>query len=262
VTDLYLDIEAEGVDEDVKQSHYSVKLYVADIKVAKSKKSKPCSSVVGLEWKENNQISFEPSSTVKIELYRGYQHAYILNMKVLVGKYEGKVVDLLENDTSFDLTDKGVVLAAKLKIAFSLIPGSGDNIKEFMKRVDDDVSHMSSLPSSLSSLGQVLISTKAIMDRVSQAHPILKASWTIVSSVYEVVQETGLQDDSIRELAGALREMLATANMIPDLRVLPDTTDVIVDISRQSLRVASLIHEYTKLSLPGDSLLYPVNLQV
>ena len=71
-------------------------------------------------------------------------------------------------DTSFELTDKGVVLAAKMKIAFSLIPGSGDNNKEFMKRVDDDVSHMSSLPSSLTTLGQVLTSTKAIMDRVSQ----------------------------------------------------------------------------------------------
>ena len=67
------------------------------------------------------------------------------------------------------------------------------------------------------------------------------------------MQETDLQDDSIRELAGTLGEMLATANMIPDLRVIPDTTDVIVDISRQSLRVASLIHEYTKSSLPGDS---------
>ena len=72
----------------------------------------------------------------------------------------------------------------------------------------------------------------------------------------QAVQETDLQDDSIRELAGTLREMLATANMIPDLPVIPDTTDVIVDISRQSLRVASLIHEYTKLSLPGDSFLF------
>ena len=73
-------------------------------------------------------------------------------------------------DTSFELTDKGVVLAAKMRIALSLVPGSGDNIKEFMKRVDDDVSHMSSLPfpSSLSTLGQILKSTKAIMDQVSQ----------------------------------------------------------------------------------------------
>ena len=79
--------------------------------------------------------------------------------------------DLL--DTSFELTDKGVVLAAKMKIAFSLTPGSGDNTKDFMKRVDDDVSHMSSLPSSLTTLGQVLKSTKAIMDRVSQVVHLL-----------------------------------------------------------------------------------------
>ena len=55
-----------------------------------------------------------------------------------------------------------------MKIALSLISGSDDNIKEFMKRVDDDVSHMSSLPSNSSTLGYVLKSTKAIMDQVSQ----------------------------------------------------------------------------------------------
>ena len=73
-------------------------------------------------------------------------------------------------DNGFELTDKDVVLATKMKIALSLTRGSGDNIKEFMKRVDDDVSHMSSLslPSNLSILGQVLKSTKSIMDQFSQ----------------------------------------------------------------------------------------------
>ena len=71
-------------------------------------------------------------------------------------------------DTGLELTDNGVVLPAKMKIAFSLIPGSGDNIKEIMKRVDDDASHMSRLPTCLSTLAQVLKSTKAIMDQVSQ----------------------------------------------------------------------------------------------
>ena len=51
-----VDIEVEGVNENEKESYYSVTLYVADIKVAKSKKSKPQSSVVKLEWKENNQV--------------------------------------------------------------------------------------------------------------------------------------------------------------------------------------------------------------
>ena len=56
MTDLYLDIEVDGIDEDVNRSYYSVKLYVEDLKVAKSKKSKPQLSVVKLEWKENNQM--------------------------------------------------------------------------------------------------------------------------------------------------------------------------------------------------------------
>ena len=73
-------------------------------------------------------------------------------------------------DTSFELTHKGVVLAAKIKISLSLIPESGDNIEEFMKKVDDDVGRMSSfsLPSNLSTLGQVLNLTKTIMDKFSQ----------------------------------------------------------------------------------------------
>ena len=53
VANLNLDIEVEGVD---KESYYSVSLYVADIKVAKSKKSKPQASVVQLEWKDNNHM--------------------------------------------------------------------------------------------------------------------------------------------------------------------------------------------------------------
>ena len=77
--------------------------------------------------------------------------------------------DLL--DTSFDLTDKGGIPAAKMKIALSRVSGSIDNIEEFMKKVDDDVGRMSSLPSNLSTLGQlgkVLKLTKAIMDQLSQ----------------------------------------------------------------------------------------------
>ena len=90
--------------------------------------------------------------------------------------------DLL--DTSIELTDKGVVLAAKMKIAFSLSPGSDE---EFMKRVDDDVGHMSSLPNCLSTLGQVLKSTKTIMDRVSQVVHLLSL---IVNRLINLIRYT------------------------------------------------------------------------
>ncbi|KAG6913560.1 hypothetical protein DXG01_005905 [Tephrocybe rancida] len=45
--------------------------------------------------------------------------------------------------------------------------------------------------------------------------------------------------------------MLGTANAIPDLPVIQNTTHVIEEISRQSLDVASLIHEYMKLPWAG-----------
>ena len=56
MTDFYLDIEVEGVVEDVKRSYYFVSLYVADNKVVKSTKSKPQSSVVKWECNANNQM--------------------------------------------------------------------------------------------------------------------------------------------------------------------------------------------------------------
>ena len=73
--------------------------------------------------------------------------------------------DLL--DTSFDLMYEGI-FAAKTKIVLFRISGSGDNVEEFMKKVDDDVSLMSTLPNNLSTLGQVLKLTKSIMDQFSQ----------------------------------------------------------------------------------------------
>ena len=65
--------------------------------------------------------------------------------------------DLL--DTSFDLMDKKGILAAKMKIVLSRISGSGDNTME---------EFMSSLPTSLSTLGHGLELTMHIMDRFSK----------------------------------------------------------------------------------------------
>jgi ABC-type amino acid transport system permease subunit len=65
------------------------------------------------------------------------------------------------------------------------------------------------------------------------------------------VQQAGLLDDTVRDLAESLRETLGIAKEYPDLLVVEGTTNVIEEIGRTSLKIASLIHEYTKLSLPG-----------
>ena len=100
--------------------------------------------------------------------------------------------DLL--DSSFDLTDKKGILAAKMKIVLSRISGSGDNIEEFMKKVDDDVSRMSSLPSNLSTLVQVLKSTKAIMDQFSQVVHLSRLNLIIINRLIEKKIKLGAPD--------------------------------------------------------------------
>jgi hypothetical protein len=64
------------------------------------------------------------------------------------------------------------------------------------------------------------------------------------------VQQAGLLDDTVRALAESLRETLGIAKEYPDLLVVEGTTNVIEEIGRTSLKIASLIHEYAKLSLP------------
>ena len=104
-----------------------------------------------------------------------------------------------------------------MKIVLSRISGAVDDIKEFMEKVDADVSRLSSndaVANTVSTLGQVLGLTKTIMDKLTkvrhtmsidphskladrgdQAHPILDASWTIVSSLYQVNCLTKCQVD-------------------------------------------------------------------
>jgi hypothetical protein len=58
-----------------------------------------------------------------------------------------------------------------MKIALSSTSESDDDIKEFMKKVDADVSQLPSngaVSSTVSALAQVLQVTKTIMDQISQ----------------------------------------------------------------------------------------------
>ncbi|KAF8954305.1 hypothetical protein BDZ97DRAFT_2081794 [Flammula alnicola] len=224
------------------------------MKVAKSTNAESGESVFTWEWEADTKVWFSPSSTITIKIYR--KRARLLTS--VVGLHKGKVVDLLENDTPLDLTDKkGDPISAKMKMGLSRVSESDSNVKTFMEKVDADVSRLPSnkaVINTATTVGKALQLTKNIMDNLSQAHPILNASWTVLSRVYEAVQATDIQDDSIRELANTLREMLGAANTAPDLPVIADTTNILEEISRQSLQIASLIDEYTKLCYAARTL--------
>ncbi|PPQ85939.1 LOW QUALITY PROTEIN: hypothetical protein CVT25_001795, partial [Psilocybe cyanescens] len=208
-------------------------------------------SVSGLrwEWTSGNEILFAPSSKIEIMIYRCHK----LKSDKCIGMLgQTQVVDMIANDASFDLTNEnGLVVPLKMKIALSPAPKSEDDIENLLKEVDNSASKLikrEGVLSTASSIGQVLQSIKAIVDNFSQVHPVLNASWVVVSGVYKILQETDVQDEVIQELANMLCEMLGTAAAVPDLPQIPSTDSVIDEISQQSLQVALLIHEYMKLS--------------
>lgn len=61
-------------------------------------------------------------------------------------------------------------------------------------------------------------------------------------------------------MAESLRETLGIAKEYPDLKKIDGTTNVIDEIGRTSLKIASLIHEYTRPSLGGKSVSSLINL--
>ncbi|KAF8169539.1 hypothetical protein BJ912DRAFT_1067147 [Pholiota molesta] len=233
---------------NIRTDHF-LKVYVDGEKVAKSEKK---SSVPPprWEWPEDHQFLLHPSSTIKVVLYR---KASLRVGKNVVGQHSGKVIELLENDTTLDLEDEtGAGIAPKIKIGLSLAPESENDFKRFMDTVDANVSGLNNtnqvLHAGVLTLGNTLRLMKNIMDIVADAHPILKASWIVMSSVYVAMQEAEGMDDSIRDLAESLREMLGVAKEYPGLLLIEGTTNVTEEIGRTSLKVTSLIYEYTRPS--------------
>ncbi|KAF8199449.1 ankyrin repeat-containing domain protein [Pholiota molesta] len=225
---------------------YFVKVYVDDEKekVAKSEKKR---SVLPprWEWPEDQKFLLHPSSTIKIVIYRNR-----LVGKVIVGQHIGKVFELLENDTPLDLgNDTGNEIVSKVKISLSLIQEPEDSFKRLMETVDANVSRLknSQVPAVVSTLGNALLLTKSIVDAAANAHPILKISWTVMSSVYSAVSKTKDMDGVVEDVAESLRELLGVAKEYSGLPVIEGTTNVIEEVGRMSLKVMSLIDEYTRL---------------
>ncbi|KDR72111.1 hypothetical protein GALMADRAFT_774955 [Galerina marginata CBS 339.88] len=159
-------IGIEGDIEKGKRSHFSVRIYLAGKEVAKSD-PRHRSSGLHWEWKAENKIWFEPSSIMKVVISRGARFGTNIGLlNNLVGQYEGKVVDLLKDSGSFELKDKkGNPIPAKMKITLSRISGPVDKNEVVEPTV--------------STLGQVLRSTKALISRPRPSKWIVDALNTL-----------------------------------------------------------------------------------
>ncbi|KAF4621806.1 hypothetical protein D9613_012188 [Agrocybe pediades] len=220
-----------------------------------------------VKWDVNKDLSFALSSTIKLSVHskgiRGHD----------IGEFEGNVVDFVDNDSYFELVAKGKSTSVKLRVTITKLDAkthTTDYVKEVMTKVDGELATMVTLnlPDPDNGgvkfvMGQILQSTKSIMDKVAEAHPFLKIAWSAFAFVYEAVEKTTREDKAVRDLAKSLREMLGVANARPELLVIKDTTNVIAEMSILALRIAQVIHEYSltgvvgralRLNIPGSSL--------
>ncbi|KAF4621770.1 hypothetical protein D9613_012118 [Agrocybe pediades] len=220
-----------------------------------------------IKWDINKDLLFALSSTIKLSVhskgFRGHD----------IGEFEGNVVDFVDNDSYFELVTKGKSTSVKLRVTITKLDAkthTADYVKEVMTKVDGELADMVTLnlldPDNGGVkfvMGQILQSTKSIMDKVAEAHPFLKVAWSAFAFVYEAVEKTTREDKAVRDMAKSLREMLGVANARPELLVIKDTTNVIAEMSILALRIAQVIHEYSstgvvgralRLNIPGSSL--------
>ncbi|KAF9009620.1 ankyrin repeat-containing domain protein [Cyathus striatus] len=212
---------------------------------------------------QSRLLAFRLSSTLGIEVVR---KSKLPGIKHTEGKCIASVAEFIKQDKTIILNG-GI---SKITINVSL---SKDHANTIIKGVDASLGALNTNPlfgrtsdaidkttyaatgvsdtlKTLSDviipLGQALQLMVKIGDNLADAHPLLKASWIVLSSVYKAVQKQKTQDDAVKELAESLREMLGAANACPDLREIENTTRVSESIGLAALDIASLIEECTR----------------
>ncbi|KIK76337.1 hypothetical protein PAXRUDRAFT_835399, partial [Paxillus rubicundulus Ve08.2h10] len=214
---------------------------------------------------EGRDLSIPLSSIVQISLFGKH-----LIRNHLLGSYSGRVIDFLINkEKPLVLQDCGYGACATVTMGLSPVvdyqQALNASVDASLARLDnnprleqeiDDVdqanppieatySAVETCGQYIVPLGQALQLMKKLVDNVAEAHPLLKLGWTSLSSVYTAVQQQRLDDDNVRGLAESLRELVGVASDCPVAEI-KGTPDVIENIERLALEVASIIDEYTK----------------
>ncbi|KIM71636.1 hypothetical protein PILCRDRAFT_16881 [Piloderma croceum F 1598] len=210
-------------------------------------------------WEDEHQFWFQPSLTIKIEIFRRSK----LRLKTyLVGRYIEKVVQLLENKWPRNRVEMKLSLISESPEVFmqsvdadvahldgnSILPSASDHIQAAASVAQTSSAVIQTLGNCVRPLGQALQLIAKIMDNIADVHPILKVSWTVLASVYKAIRGQMLQDDDVRGLAERLREMVGIAAEYPALPLIPGTTNVIEEVGHLSLQIALLIDECAKSS--------------
>ncbi|KAH7903272.1 hypothetical protein BJ138DRAFT_171728 [Hygrophoropsis aurantiaca] len=169
-----------------------------------------------LVCEESHMFTFRPSSTLHISIVRKSFRKKLRGVltgreRQLEWKYEGTVANLFVQDVKLALqSSNGSPSSSSITMKISL---DSNTAKRIMEEVDANLARLNgntavnkasdaidkavstapaaydaaqTLGTVVTPLGQALSVLVKVVDNFSDAHPILKASWTILSSTYKV----------------------------------------------------------------------------
>ncbi|KZP33086.1 hypothetical protein FIBSPDRAFT_924658 [Athelia psychrophila] len=141
-----------------------------------------------LEWKEQKQFRFTPSSNISIVIYRK-SRALGWRRRVLVAEYKGAAQELVD-----------ISGTSRIAVKFDLV---FESHADFMKAVDNEILQLAKVKGAGAAqtaatigekIGTVLEAIVPVLDSfasrswkiLQQSHPVLNGAWMVLSSAYKV----------------------------------------------------------------------------
>lgn len=210
------------------------------------------------EWHfpEPLKLMVHASSILKFTLYRRRKSRDVFGDKLL-GQVEDMLYTYVTNPGKlFELPSKmnwvhreNAALSVNLDVDYSSDAHEVlDNAEEklcgaFIKTARG---HGGPMAEALTALGDSIESLDQLVqfvDGVVDIHPMCKAAWTLLSSVYKAFKSQRAQDAAMRELAVELKDTLAHVRLCRNIHDIPGAGPVVQELARLVAECASLMDE-------------------
>ncbi|KAF7978596.1 hypothetical protein HWV62_45320 [Athelia sp. TMB] len=207
------------------------------------------------QWKDRRIIQFAPASVIEFVIYR--QSRRRKWVKHTVAQCNARGGEFLQIGGEKELVDKDGNLCLAVHFNISIQPHS-----EFMKGVKEDVAQLSKVKgidaaqkatTLVPKIGAALEKLFPVIDKLAGAHPIMNASWMVLSSAIKMAQNQKKEDNNVRGLVDSLCEMAGAASACPDLKKIEGTSDVAEELGKASLEAAIIVHDYANPSVRGHA---------
>ncbi|TFK32420.1 hypothetical protein BDQ12DRAFT_773474 [Crucibulum laeve] len=220
---------------------------VDDNMVYTSKKLKK--KIIPVKLEINREICFKTSSTIEIKCICSSRNL-LTRKKHILGVYHGKILDLISKDVKCDLRNSAEVVTV-LALTFS-----SSSVDDIIKKIEistsgldhkniKSVSGFIDTGSSLAvPLGQALDVIANLTKKLSDVHPILSISCSVLLSVYQTIKAQTKQDENVQKLVEALKDMFLSCQNCHDLPEFSKPGNAIEKMAILTVEIGVLLEKY------------------